>query len=191
MGIPRLALFWVGATALLQGCAPLILAGAGTAAVAAHDRRTLGAFIDDQTIETKIAAAIRADQELRTETHVNVTSVNGIALLSGEAATAELRDRVLGKVREVGGVRRTVNEIRLAPPAPLASRSQDTWLTGKVRAALVGIENFDSTHVKIVTESGAVYLMGLVTQREGELATDAARNVQGIARVVKLFEYVD
>lgn len=191
MRLPRSTFILLGVAALLQGCAPLIVAGAGTAAVVAHDRRTLGAFIDDQTVETKIASAIRSDETLRTQTHINITSVNGIVLLSGEAATAELRDRVLAQVREVGGIRRTINEIRVAPPSSVAGRSHDAWLTTKVKTALIGLENFDSSRVKVVTENDAVYLMGLVTQQEGTVATDAARNVQGISRVVKLFEYVD
>lgn len=178
-------------TLLLQACAPLLVAGAGTAAIAAHDRRTLGAQIDDETIELKITSAIKSDEELRRETHLNVTSVNGIVLLSGEAATVEQRDRVLAKVREVAGIRRTVNEIRIASPSSLVARTHDTWLTTKVKTKLLNAENVDSTQVKVVTENEAVYLMGLVSHREAEQATEAARAVGGVARVVKLFEYLD
>jgi osmotically-inducible protein OsmY len=175
----------------LQACAPLLVAGAGTAAIAAHDRRTLGAQVDDETIELKTAAAIKSDEELRRDAHINVTSVNGIVLLSGEAATPELRDRIISKVREVAGIRRTVNEIRVTPPSPFGARAHDTWLTTKVKAKLVRAENLDSTQVKVVTENEAVYLLGLVSRQEAEQATEAARTVGGIARVVKLFEYLD
>lgn len=181
----------VGVAALVQGCAPLVVAGAGTAAVAAHDRRSVGAFIDDGAIELKARNVIDADEAMKRDTHINATSVNGIVLLSGEAASGELRDRVLTKVREIGSVRRIVNEIRIAPPSSLGSRTQDTWITTKVKAKLIGTENLDSTRIKVVTENDAVYLMGIVTRKEGKLATDSATTVGGVTRVVKLFEYLD
>lgn len=188
---PYLALLVVSLAGSLAGCAALVVAGAGTAAVAAHDRRTLGAFIDDQTIEMKAGSALKSDDDVRRDTNINVTSVNGIVLMSGEAATPELRDRALAKMRELGGIRRIVNEVRIAPIASLASRSHDTWLTTKVKTKLIHTDDIDSTRVKVVTENDAVYLMGLVTQKEGDLATEAARSVQGATRVVKLFEYIN
>jgi osmotically-inducible protein OsmY len=191
MTSPLLGILLLLMTMLLPACAPLLVAGAGTAAVAAHDRRTLGAQVDDETIELKTASAIKSDDELRRETHINVTSLNGIVLLSGEASTPELRDRVLAKIREVAGIRQTVNEIRVALPTSLAARAHDTWLTTKVKAKLVNAEKVDSTQVKVVTENETVYLMGLVSRLEAEQATEAARTVGGVARVVKLFEYLD
>lgn len=179
------------AAALSQGCAPLLVAGAGTAAVAMHDRRTLGAFVDDQTIELRAASAIRADEALARDIRVKVVSMNGIVLLAGEAATAELRDRVLAKMREIAGVRRTVNEIQIAPRASFGSRTRDTWLTTKVKTRLIYTDDLDSTRVKVVTAGGAVYLLGLVTQKEADIATEAASAVGGVARVVKIFEYLD
>lgn len=181
----------LGATTLLNGCAPIIVAGAGTAAVAAHDRRTVGAFIDDQAIEVKVRNAIHADETLRKQSHINITSVNGIVLLSGEVPTAEARDQVLGRARTVAGIRQIVNEIQVAPASTFASRSHDTWLTTKVKTNLVRVDDLDSTRVKVVTENDVVYLLGLVTKREADSATEAARTVSGVARVVKLFEYID
>jgi len=176
---------------LLQACAPVIVAGAGTAAVAAHDRRTVGAFVDDSAIEIKVRNAISGDESLRNDAHISITSMNGIVLLSGEAPTHEQRDRILAKARTVAGIRQIANEIRVAPRAPFGSRSYDTWLTTKVKTKMVWTDELDSTRVKVVTENGAVYLLGLVTQKEAELATQAARGVSGVARVVKLFEYID
>lgn len=181
----------LGALTVLNGCAPIIVAGAGTAAVAAHDRRTVGAFIDDQAIEVKVRNAIHADETLRKQAHINITSVNGIVLLSGEAPTAEARDQVLDRARTVAGIRQIVNEIQVAPAATFASRSHDTWLTTKVKTNLVRVDDIDSTRVKVVTENDVVYLLGLVTKREADSATEAARTVSGVARVVKLFEYID
>jgi osmotically-inducible protein OsmY len=181
----------VGAAALAQGCAPLVVAGAGTAAVAAHDRRSVGAFIDDSAIELQVRTAIDADEAMKRDTHINATSVNGIVLLSGEAASGELRDRVLAKVREIGSIRRIVNEIRIASPSSIGSRTHDTWITTKIKTKLIGTEHLDSTRIKVVTEHDAVYLMGIVTRKEAKLATNTATTVDGVTRVVKLFEYLD
>lgn len=176
----------------LDGCVgAVIVGGAAAAAVLAHDRRTMGAQIDDKAIVIKATDAIRSTQGLTDATHVNITSVNGIVLLSGEAPAADARDKVLGAVRGVSGVRRTVNEIRIAAPSTGAERANDTWLTGKIKSKLVGVADLDSTQVKVVTEHGAVYLMGLVGKKDGEGAATAAAEVAGVERVVKLFEYVD
>lgn len=173
------------------GCAPVIVAGGATAVVVAQDRRTVGVQLDDENIEIKAAAALRADPELKEQGHINVTSYNGVALLTGEAPSPALRDRVLSLVRAIPGVRRTVNEIHLGPPSESASRNRDTFLTAKTRTRLLGTRELDSSHIKVVTESASVYLMGLVSKTQGELATEAAREVNGVQRVVKLFEYIE
>ena len=187
----RISLITLLGLAMIQGCTPIIIAGGATAVTAAHDRRTVGAFVDDQAIELKTGRAIRMDPALKGKVHINVTSMNGIVLLSGEAPTSSLRDFVLKQARTVQGIRRIVNEVRIGPPTSLGSRSKDTWLTTKVKGKMVSTKNLDTTRVKVVTENKAVYLMGLVKRREGELATEAARSVRGVQRVVKLFEYID
>ena len=177
--------------AVSQGCAPLVVVGGAAAVSAAHDRRTLGALIDDQAIELKALSAINSDKQLVDETHINVASINGVALLTGEAPTAELRDRVLSTVRSVPGIRRIVNETRIAAPSTLSSRSNDAWLTTKIKSSMLATANLDASRVKVVTENAVVYLMGLVTRAESDLATGDARSVGGVQRVVKLFEYID
>jgi osmotically-inducible protein OsmY len=184
------AVLLLSLVACLQGCVALIAAGGGAAIMAANDRRTMGAQLDDQNIEVKIGAAIKADERLK-DTHVNATSINGVVLLTGETPTAEQRDQVLNLTRNIRGIRRTVNEIRIAPPSPNPNRSRDSWLTSKVKTKLVGVEKLDSSHVKVVTENAVVYLMGLLKHEEAELATNAATEVGGVERVVKLFEYLD
>ncbi len=189
----RLQIFLIALLSLtmIQSCTPLIIAGGATAVTAARDRRTVGAFVDDGAIELKTGRAIRMDPMLKGKVHINVTSMNGIVLLSGEAPTSSLRDLVLKQARTVQGIRRIVNEVRISPPTSLGSRSKDTWLTTKVKGKMVSTKNLDATRVKVVTENKVVYLMGLVKRREGELATEAARSVKGVQRVVKLFEYID
>lgn len=187
----RLAWLPLIAVALTPACTPLVVAGAGAAAVVAHDRRTVGAFIDDGTIELKVSHAIGSDDALSGHAHINVTSMNGIVLLSGETPTPALRDRALAKARKVNGIRRIVDELRIAPPSSLGGRMHDTWITTKVKTELIDTRDLDSTRVKVVTEDNAVYLMGIVTHREADLATTTATGVGGVTRVVKLFEYLD
>jgi osmotically-inducible protein OsmY len=176
---------------LIQGCAPAVIVGATVGAAAVHDRRTFGAIIDDQNIELKASAMIGQDAELKNLVHVNVASLNGIVLLTGEAATPEARDKILTHVRSVNGVRRITNELRIAEPSSLGSRSMDSLITSAVKSRFVVDQSIDPTRVKVVTETGAVYLLGLVTRAEGDLAADRAANIDGVERVVKVFEYID
>ncbi|HSW53118.1 MAG TPA: BON domain-containing protein [Sulfuricaulis sp.] len=185
-----LAIF-LGATALAQGCAPVIVAGGATAAVAATDRRSVGTQLDDQNIELTARRRANHDDRLARGVHVNFTCFNGTLLLTGEAATAEQRDIVVSLVDRLQGVKRVVNEIVIAEPTTLGSRSNDSWITGQVKTKLLADQKIPGRQVKVVTENGAVYLMGLVTQKQGELAAETARAVRGIQRVVKLFEYTD
>lgn len=185
------ALLLIGAALFAGGCAPLVVAGAGAGSVAASDRRSVGAFVDDAAIELRAKALATADDALKQDAHINVTSVNGIVLLSGEARTAELRDRVLADVRAIPSIRRVVNEIRVAAPSSANARSRDTWITTKIKSKLLVTRDLNAGRVKVVTEDASVYLLGLVTPAEGDIATEAARRVNGVARVVKLFEFLE
>ncbi len=176
---------------VLQGCAPLLVAGSAAGGVAAHDRRSLGSFVDDSAIELRAAGLIDANDGLKQQVHINVTSVNGIVLLTGEATTAELHERVLNDLKTIPGIRSITDDIRIAPPSSVGERTGDTWLTTKVKARLLNTKNLDSSRIKVITENKAIYLLGLVKQQEGDLATEAARTIDGVDRVVKLFEYID
>ncbi len=176
---------------LLQGCAPAVVVGGAATVAVVHDRRTFGSIIDDQAIELKAGSAIAGDPELRGQTRINVTSMNGIVLLSGEATTIEARDRVLSLVREINGVRRITNEMQIADPSGMGSRSLDSLITSAVKSRLLVSKNTDSTRIKVVTDNQVVYLMGLVTREEGDMAADRATTIDGVTRVVKVFEYLD
>jgi osmotically-inducible protein OsmY len=177
---------------LLSACAaPLMFAGGATAIVAANDRRTAGSQLDDQSIELKSSKALGDDASLKNNAHINVTSYNGVVLITGETTTNELREHVVSTVRGIPGVRRIVNDLRVAPPSPISARTQDTWITGKVKSRMLGKKELDSLQVKVVTENSVVYLMGLVTQPEAEIAANSISDVSGIDHIVKLFEYVD
>ncbi len=188
--LPFLAIF-LGATALAQGCVPVIVAGGATAAVAATDRRSVGTQLDDENIELTALRRITDDNRLGDDVHVNITCFNGVMLLSGEATTAEQRDIVLSLVGNFQGVKRVVNEIVIAEPTAFATRTNDSWITGRVKTKLLADENIPGRRVKVITENGTVYLMGLVTQKEGELAATAAQQVTGVKKIGKLFEYLD
>ncbi|MBI3546363.1 MAG: BON domain-containing protein [Gammaproteobacteria bacterium] len=177
--------------ALVQACAPVILAGGATAAVAANDRRTVGAQLDDKSIEIKSRRTLNDDPKLGDDVHININSMNGSVLLTGEASTAELRDEVLEQIRSVDGIRRVVNEIRITEPTAFANRTRDSWITGNIKTKILATKDLVSGHIKVVTEDSVVYLLGVVDRKEADLATEAARSADGVERVVRLFEYVD
>ena len=180
----------------IQGCAGVVAAGAAAGAVA-QDRRTPGTYIDDQLIERGMLSAMRKDETLWSRIHVNATSINGRVLLTGEAPGESLRSRIHDVAREAGsnvpGIREIQNMIVVAAPSSLLSRSNDSLITSKVKAALFGNRalNLKALHVKVVTERRTVYLMGLLTRDEAEQATEIARRVAGVRRVVKFMEYIE
>jgi len=178
----------LAATGGLHGCAGVVVGGAATGVAVAADSRTTGTIIEDQAIEVKAAKAILEEEELRQKTHVNVTSYNMIVLVTGEAPTEELRNRVIDLVRHIEKVRHVYDELTVAAPSSMLSRSSDGVITAKVKTKLLGLKDFDGTRVKVVTENGIVYLMGLVGEADGERAAAAARTVGGVQKVVKLFE---
>jgi osmotically-inducible protein OsmY len=172
---------------LLQGCFPLAVTGMGAAAVMATDRRTTGIYIEDESIEWKILAALRQDNR---GAHVNATSYNRRVLLTGQAPTEDEKKRVEDVARAIPNVREVVNELAVAGASSMASRGNDALITSNVKARMVNNKKFSPSHVKVVTEANVVYLMGLVSQEEGEAAAEVARTTQGVSRVVKVFEYV-
>jgi osmotically-inducible protein OsmY len=178
------------ASVLLSGCAALVVGGAVTAVAVAEDRRTPGTILDDQTIETR--AVLRVKNRYADQVHVNITSFNKHILISGEAATEAIRSGVEAEVRAVApNAVRIHNEMVVGPQATLLSISNDTRLTALVKSRFVADRRFQANHVKVVTESGTVYLMGLVTRTEGDAAAEVAASTAGVRRVVKLFEFLD
>jgi osmotically-inducible protein OsmY len=183
-------LIWVVAAAalLLQGCVPMVI-GAGGAAVysSLEDRRSTGTQIDDEAIETR--ASNRISDRFGSRVHVNVTSYNRIALVTGEVPGDSARAEVEKIVRAVPNVRDVTNDLQISGISSYGSRSNDTYLTSKVRGRLFDTKRVSPVHLKVVTESGVVYLMGVVTEPEAEEAVDIARNTGGVRKVVKVFEY--
>ncbi|MCO6412613.1 MAG: BON domain-containing protein [Thiogranum sp.] len=183
----------LAANVMLGGCAPaVVVGGAAATASVAHDRRTTGAVVEDQAIELRIKSAL-SDAGINKQAHINVTSYNAVVLLSGEAPSEALRSRAGDIARNAEKVRRVHNEVQIAAPSSWMTRSSDAWLTTKVKAALLKIKmaNFDATRVKVVSENGTVYLMGMLTRAEAAAVTDQTQQLAGVQRIVKLFEYLD
>lgn len=188
--------FWPAVRALcalvglcgLQGCELAILGAAGGAAYSiVEDRRSSGAQIDDEAIQLR--AQNRVSERFGDKVHVTVTSFNRMALLTGEAPDEPMRDEIIKIVQGVPNVRGISNEIQLAIPTPRASRINDELITTKVKGRLIDSGKANSVHVKVVTEAGVVYLMGVVTEREAEDSVEIARTTGGVRKVVKIFDY--
>ena len=173
----------------LSACAPLVVGGVVVGgALIASDRRTSGAQLEDEGIELR--AANRIKEAVGDKAHVNVTSYNRQVLLTGEAPTAQDRAQIEAAVRKVENVRSVVNEVAVMPNSSLSARSNDTLITGKVKASLVDAKDLTLNAFKVVTERNTVYLLGIVTLREANRATDIARGVGGVEKVVRVFEIV-
>ncbi|MBA4211713.1 MAG: transporter [Polaromonas sp.] len=173
----------------LSACAPLIVGGAVGGALVAVDRRTSGAQLDDQGIE------LRANNRLKDElgdarARVAVTSYNRRVLLTGEAASEAVKTQITQIVSGVSNVREVINELGVTSSPTLKERASDTLITGRLKASLVDAKDLAASAFKVVTERGTVYLMGRVTQREADRATDLARNTPGVSRVVRTFEII-
>ena len=177
---------------LIQGCAEVVVGGAAATATAAHDRRTLGVYVEDQSIEFKAGEKLLADAEIRQQCQINVTSYNMVVLLTGQAANQTLRERAEQLVSSVEHVRRVVNEVEIGSFASLGELTRDAALTTEIKFRLtrIGIPDFDPLRVKVISERGVVFLMGLLTPQEAQAVTDLVRHVSGVRRVVKVFEYI-
>jgi osmotically-inducible protein OsmY len=172
----------------LSACAPLILGGAAVGAMVTFDRRTSGAQLEDEGIELRAGSRVR--EALGDRAHININSYNRQVLLTGEAPNENDKQLVEQIVSKVDNVRGIVNEIAVMGNTTLAQRSSDTLVTGKVKASLVDASDLYVGAFKVVTERGTVYLMGRVTQREADKATQIARNISGVLRVVRIFEII-
>jgi osmotically-inducible protein OsmY len=172
----------------LSACAPAMFGGVIGTAMVASDRRTSGAQVDDEAIEVRGASAMR--ENFGTNTHINITGYNRQVLLTGEVVNDQQRLQAEQLIGKLPNVRSIVNELAVGPASSLADRSSDALITARVKAAMVDSEDVFANVYKVVTERGTVYLMGRVTQREAQRATEVARGVSGVKRVVRVFEFL-
>ena len=180
---------------LLSGCASIAIGGAALTSVAMlHDRRSSGAVIDDESIEIKALLKMREHASLLENTHINITSYNGIVLISGEVASEAIRQQIATIILAIPRVRHIYNELLLTKPSTFSTRSHDSWITSKSKIALFKVgrfPEFDPSRMKIITESGNVFLMGLVSHQEADISVELVRRIKGVQKVIKLFEYID
>jgi osmotically-inducible protein OsmY len=171
----------------LPGCAPVLIgAGAASALSMSEDRRSSGAQLDDQSIEWR--AASRIGERFGAKAHVNLTSFNRSVLLTGEVPDERMRAEVDSVVRAVPSVQGTTNELVVSEPTSLGSRTSDSFITSKIKTRFLDAAKFNALHVKVVTEAGVVYLLGVVTPKEADDAVEIARTTGGVRKVVKMFE---
>ncbi|WP_296294655.1 division/outer membrane stress-associated lipid-binding lipoprotein [Rheinheimera sp.] len=178
----------VSLTLLLQACAAAVVAGGASAVTSASDRRTLGSQIDDSSIVVKAERALEANKTLEERAHINVNSYNGILLLTGQAPSQDLVELASSLVQPIQGVKDVQNQIRVGNPISFTTRSRDSWITTRVKSLLVGDKEVSALNIKVVTENGEVFLMGLVSSSEADKAVEIARHVNGVSRVIKAFE---
>lgn len=174
--------------AVLPGCFPVVATGVGVGALMIADRRTSGAYVEDEAIEWKVGT--RIGEQFKERAHVNVTSFNRIVLLTGEAPDPAAKAEIGRLAAGVENVRSVVNELDIAAPSGFGARSNDTYITSKVKARFLEANRFSATAVKVITEAGVVYLMGLVTRPESEAAAEIARTTSGVKKVVRVFEFI-
>ncbi len=174
----------------LQGCFFVAGAAAGAAAIAVvYDHRTLETAIDDTKIANKVVNKIRLMTGLREESHIEVTVFNGVVLLTGQTPNPEWRNQAEEITQSVSGVKRVYNQLTVQGPTSTLTRTSDSWITTKIKSQMLATDDLKSSSIKVVTENGVVYLMGMVTQEQADTAVDIAREVSGVQKVIKIFQY--
>lgn len=188
---PLLVSLLLGLGPALSGCGALLVGGATTGAAIVHDRRDAQTVLEDERIELQTLDINNKNPQLAELTQISATSYNRLVLLTGQADSVDASRRFAALVARVPGVKRVVNEVQIGPPLSLAQRGRDSYLTGKVKTILFGIElkGFDPTRVKVVTHDSVVYLLGLVSQQEADISVEETRTVSGVSKVVRIFEY--
>ncbi len=180
---------------LLQGCVPVLVGGAAVGGATIYDRRSSGTVIDDNTLELNLASKIANIKRLADNSHVNVTVYNGLVLLTGEAVNQEIKNEIGELVinNEINGVKRLANYLIIGPRSSFMNRAFDSKQTSKVKTALfdVNVAGFDPSRVKVITEHGVVFLMGILTTQEAQATENVVRRVSEVKQVVTLFEIDD
>lgn len=184
-----IALLSITAT-LITGCVPAaLITGATAGGAIVYDKRSMQTMSEDHDAEIYAQNWLNHDKQLYGHSSISITVFNNVALLTGQADTTELKDRANKIVSHVKYIKRTYNEINVGEPASTTQQAKDTWITTKVRSVLLAKSELNSNNIKVITENGTVYLMGNVSRKQADLASDAARQVNGVKQVVKIFEY--
>ncbi|EKT4466504.1 BON domain-containing protein [Pseudomonas juntendi] len=188
----RLGLMALTLCLSISGCSSVLTSARNSPIEDDRGTRTIGSKIDDSLIETKVSVNIaKANADLDKGSHIVVSSYNGIVLLAGQTPRADLKSLAEQTAGQVQRVKKVHNELQVMQPSSILARNNDAWLTTKIKAQMLGDANVPSTRIKVITENGIVYLLGLVTQQEANAATNVVQGVSGVQKIVKLFEYID
>lgn len=178
--------------AAVSGCIPAVFVAGGAAGAAlSHDNRNMQTISDDADTAFQANSAIQADRDLANKAHVTVTVFNGIALITGQAPTAALQQRAETLIQPLKKIRKIYNQVAIAEPLGAFARSDDALITTNVKTRMLTTTDLKSNQFKIVTEDKVVYIMGLTTRKQAQMAVDVARQSSGVKQVVKLIEYID
>ena len=188
--IKKLALI-LGSTVVLQGCIAAAVVGGAAATKVVTDPRTVGTQVDDTTLDARVSSALSKDAQLNAEGRVAAVSYSGRILLVGQVPNENLKEIAGNLAKGAEGVTEVYNEIRINQPITLLQQSKDSWITTKIKSELLVNSQVKTTAVKTVTENGEVFLMGNLTQSQGNAAAEVARNISGVTKVVKVFKYLD
>lgn len=179
------------ATCLLSACIPVMLVAAGATVGGAliYDKRNVKTMTEDRDMASTLLKQINDDPELRKDTHITIAAFNNVLLITGQATTDASRDRIFQMANKMPHLKRVYNEVSIEPPTSTSVRANDSWITTKVKSKMLAEKGLTSSQIKVVTENKVVYLMGVVTRKQADLAADVASSVAGVAKVVRVFEY--
>ena len=188
----RLGLMALTLCLSVTGCSSVLTSTRNSPIEDDRGTRTIGSKIDDSLIDTKVGVNIaKADPALDNDSHIVVTSFNGVVLLAGQTPRADLKAKAEQAAAAVQRVKTVHNELQVLPPSGFLARQNDTWLTSKIKTQMLTDPNIPGSRIKVVTENGIVYLLGLLTKQEAAQATNLVQGVSGVQKIVKLFEYID
>ena len=190
--LKKLAFIFAGAM-LLQGCVAAAIGGAAVAGATkiATDPRTVGTQIDDETLEERVKSAIYKDQQIKSEARISITSYSGRILLTGQVPNDNLREIATSLAKGVQNVNDVYNEVRVGPKVSFSQISKDAWITSQIKSKMLVDSKVKTSDVKVITENNEVFLLGHVTHDQGNAAAEIARNVSGVTKVVKVFNYLN
>ncbi len=175
---------------ILSGCTAAVVGGAVAGTSVVLDKRTTGDYVEDQNIKAKFTRLYYQDKQLAEQTHINITSYNRQILITGEVPTEQDKQKLSHMANQIKNVRNHFNEVSINQPSSMSTRTNDSYLTSKIKTSIfTHMDELDGAQVKVVTESGSVFLMGLVTREQGNQITEITRTTNGVKRVIKLFEY--
>jgi len=183
------AMISLGVVTSLSGCAAIVIGAVGASAVTvSEDSRTVGTQIDDTTLGSRFSGALSKDEVLSNQTNINVYVFNGSVLLVGQAPNAALAQKAENLIMNVASVRKVFNQIRIGNPTAATTKAYDVWLASKVRANLLAEKEIDFLKMNVAVEDSEVFLMGIVTSAEADRAIDIVRNLDGVVKVVNVFD---